>query len=320
MSSFHDHSSQHDKPLLLTDSGLETSLIFHEGIDLPHFASYPLLGNAEGRKQLKAYYRRHMAIAADHGMGFVLEAPTWRASRRWGEMLGHGPAELRRFNQDAIAFLCDLRAEAPRGLPCVISGNIGPRGDGYRPDERLSAEEAERYHQEQIGWFAETDADIVSAFTITTVAEAVGIIRAASAIGLRSVVSFTVETDGRLPDGTSLGQAIRRTDAETAGAADYLMINCAHPDHFRDALATGETWLARIGGIRANASRLSHAELDAAETLDDGNPADLGEAYGELLRLLPNARVLGGCCGTDHRHVAAIATTCRGRVPERPDA
>ncbi|EAU42120.1 homocysteine S-methyltransferase [Fulvimarina pelagi HTCC2506] len=295
---------------------METYLIFHEGFELPLFASYPLLGTAEGRKRLRTYYRRHMIIAADCGMGFVLESPTWRASRRWGEQLGHDAVELRRFNLDAIALLSDLRAEAPQGKPCIVSGNIGPRGDGYRPDETLTAEEAEAYHAEQIGWFAETDADIVSAFTITTVAEAVGIIRAAKKKSLRTVVSFTVETDGRLPDGTPLGEAIKRTDAETDGAAEYLMINCAHPDHFRHAVAAGAKWLERIGGIRANASRLSHAELDAAEELDDGNPAELAGAYDELLDMLPNLRVLGGCCGTDHRHVAAIASACRHHNPQ----
>jgi homocysteine S-methyltransferase len=196
----------------------------------------------------------------------------------------------------------------------VISGNIGPRGDGYRPDTAMTADEAQAYHAEQIGWLAETDVDMVSAFTLSTVAEGVGVIRAAAETGIPSVVSYTVETDGNLPDGTPLGEAILRTDAETAGAAAYLMINCAHPDHFRAAVANGETWTRRIGGIRANASRMSHAELDEADTLDDGNPSEFGDAYAELSHLLPNLRVVGGCCGTDHRHVAAIAAACMPRI------
>ncbi len=294
---------------LLTDSGLETTLLFLENIDLPCFASYPLLESASGREVLRAYFERHLAIAADHAVGFLLEAPTWRASRDWGAELGHTPADLARFNTAAIELLADIRKDSALS-PVVISGNIGPRGDGYQPDLVMTAEEAEAYHAEQIGWFAETEADMVSAFTITTVNEGVGIIRAATAAGMPCVVSYTTETDGRLPDGTPLGEAIERTDMMTAGAAAYFMVNCAHPDHFRGALEANAAWLGRVWGVRANASRLSHAELDAATDLDSGNPAELGHDYAQLGRMLPNLRVFGGCCGTDHRHVEAMADRC----------
>lgn len=320
MTRYRNRLPQSDGALLLTDSGLETTLIFHEGLDLPCFAAYPLLGTAEGRAVLAKYYRRHLAIAADFATGFLLEAPTWRASRDWGHQLGHEPAPLARFNREAIAFLADLRGEARTDRPIVISGNIGPRGDGYQPDRAMTAAEAEAYHGEQIGWLTETDADMVSAFTLSTVNEGVGVIRAASTRGMPSVVSYTVETDGTLPDGTALSDAIRRTDAQTGGAAAYFMVNCAHPDHFRHALAGGNGWLKRIGGIRANASRQSHAELDAADTLDDGNPSELGRAYADLGQLLPNLSVLGGCCGTDHRHVEAMAQHCAIRPVSNPEA
>ena len=300
---------QLDGTQLLTDSGLETTLLFLENIDLPCFASYPLLESASGRDVLRAYFERHLAIAADHAVGFLLEAPTWRASRDWGAELGHTPADLARFNTAAIELLADIRKDSALS-PVVISGNIGPRGDGYQPDLVMTAEEAEAYHAEQIGWFAETEADMVSAFTITTVNEGVGIIRAAAAAGMPCVVSYTTETDGRLPDGTPLGEAIERTDMMTAGAAAYFMVNCAHPDHFRGALEADAAWLRRVWGVRANASRLSHAELDAATDLDSGNPAELGHDYAQLGRMLPNLRVFGGCCGTDHRHVEAMADRC----------
>ena len=299
--------------LLLTDSGLETTLIFHDGFDLPCFAAYPLLDDAGGRAALARYFRRHLAIAADHGMGFLLEAPTWRASRDWGAQLGHSPDDLARLNREAIALLADLRGRAGSVRPIVISGNIGPRGDGYRPDTAMTAAEAEAYHAEQIGWLAQTDADLASAVTLSTVAEAVGVIRAAVAVRLPVVVSFTTETDGRLPDGTPLGRAIEETDALTDGAAAYFMVNCAHPDHFRPALEAGHGWLARIGGVRANASRMSHAELDEATELDAGSPDEMGRDYARLLRLLPNLAVLGGCCGTDHRHIEAMADCCAVR-------
>ena len=295
---------------MLTDSGLETTLIFQDGLDLPCFAAYPLLETSQGRDVLRRYYRRHLAIVADHGAGFVLEAPTWRASRDWGAQLGHAPEDLGRLNRDAIALLGDLRGERHGAGPVVISGNIGPRGDGYVADTAMTEDEAQAYHAEQIGWFAETDADLVTAVTLGTVAEAVGVIRAARAAGLPVVASFTTETDGRLPDGTPLGSAIEEADARTDGAAAYFMVNCAHPDHFRPALEAGNGWLSRIGGVRANASRLSHAELDEATELDPGNPAELGRDYAVLRRILPNLTVLGGCCGTDHRHVEAMADCC----------
>ncbi|WP_417712031.1 homocysteine S-methyltransferase family protein [Roseibium aggregatum] len=314
MRALHRHQlPQSNGITLLTDSGLETTLIFHEGLELPLFASYPLLETVEGRSVLRAYFERHLAIASDHGTGFLLEAPTWRASRDWGRRIGHSPADLKQLNQAAIALLADIRRGSESVAPVVISGNIGPRGDGYQPDLAMTADEAEAFHAEQIGWFAETEADMVSAFTISTVNEGVGIIRAAAAAGMPSVVSYTTETDGRLPDGTPLGEAFEQTDMLTAGAAAYFMVNCAHPDHFRIALESDAAWLKRVWGVRANASRLSHAELDEAENLDHGNPAELGRDYAQLKRLLPNLRIFGGCCGTDHRHVEAIADCCVSR-------
>ncbi|OWU79305.1 homocysteine S-methyltransferase family protein [Phaeobacter sp. 22II1-1F12B] len=311
---------RHDLPQLkdeifLTDSGLETHLIFNEGYDLPLFASYTLLETDKGRDSLRAYYRQHLAIAKKHDTGFILEAPTWRASRDWGEQIGHCPADLERLNRRAISMLADLRKESSFGQPIVISGNLGPRGDGYRPDLAMTARESEAYHEEQIGWFAQTEADMIAAFTLSTVAEAVGIIRASEKVGMPCVPSFTVETDGNLPDGTPLREAILSADAETGSSAAYFMVNCAHPDHFRDRLTGDKSWLQRIGGIRANASRLSHAELDEAEELDPGNPEELGRDYAELRRLLPRAQVLGGCCGTDHRHVTCIAASNLSAVP-----
>jgi homocysteine S-methyltransferase len=294
--------------LFLTDSGLETTLVFHEGRDLPAFAAFPLLEDPADRAWLAGYYDRHIALAAEHGTGFLLETPTWRANPDWGRVLGYDAAALDRVNRDAVAFCAALRAAwADRVRDMPISGNLGPRGDGYRAG-RVTAGEAEDYHAPQIASLKAGGADSISAFTLGTVEEATGIARAAAAAGIPSVISFTVETDGRLASGTALGAAIEAVDDVTGGAPAYYMINCAHPTHFADALRGG--WVARIRGLRANASTMSHAELDEATTLDDGDPADLGRRYAELRRLLPALTVLGGCCGTDHRHVAAIAGAC----------
>lgn len=300
--------------LFLTDGGIETSLIFLDGFELPYFAAFDLMKSDKGRQGLKAYYARYAALARDHRMGFVLESPTWRANPDWAAKLGYDAAALARVNREAIDLMNELRAEyeAPHA-PMVISGCLGPRGDGYNPEKLMSAAEAERYHGAQIATFADTEADMVTAITMNYPAEAIGIARAAKKAGMPCAISFTTETDGNLPTGESLRQAIETVDAATDGAPAYYMINCAHPTHFRHALEAGESWTRRVRGIRANASKRSHAELDAAPDLDPGDPEELGRDYAELTARLGHLNVLGGCCGTDHRHVAQIAQAVTGR-------
>ena len=288
----------------LSDGGLETDLLFHHGIDLPDFASFVLLDSDDGRAALRAYFAPYVDLARQYGTGLVLETPTWRANADWGRRLGYGPEALDRVNHDAVAFLAEIRDEAD-DVPVVISGNVGPRGDGYVPDAAFTARQAEAYHRTQVEAFADTEADLVTAMTLTTVEEAVGFARAVEAVDMASVVGFTVETDGRLPSGVPLGDAVRQTDVATGGAPAYYMVNCAHPSHFLDAL-DGD-WVVRVRAVRANASACSHAELDEAEVLDEGDPAALAADHVRLADRLPRLAVVGGCCGTDVRHVAAIA-------------
>lgn len=290
---------------LLTDAGLETELVFHDGRDLPAFASFPLLDSEEGRARLATYYRAFIDTAVEQGMGFVAETPTWRANPDWAASLGYDAADLDRANRKAVAF-CRSMLDGAGCAAGFVSGNIGPRGDGYEPGTQMRADEAAAYHSTQIRSFAAAGADLVSAFTLSYVEEAVGVATAAARAGLPSVVSFTVETDGRLPSGESLADAIRRTDEATGTSPLYYMVNCAHPTHFSEVI-DGDDWSLRIRAVRANASRMSHAELDAAEELDDGDPAELAAEYRALRARLPRLAVIGGCCGTDHRHVAAIA-------------
>jgi S-methylmethionine-dependent homocysteine/selenocysteine methylase len=293
--------------LFLTDGGIETTLMFHDGLDLPHFAAFDLLKRADGRKALRRYYRSHASLARDHGVGFVLESATWRASADWGEKLGYSKAAMAEVNRQAIELLQEIQEEYEgKDTRVVISGCLGPRGDGYDPAHLMREEEAERYHAEQVRTFAATAADMVTAITMTNVSEAIGVTRAAQAARMPVVISFTLETDGRLPTGDSLMAAIERVDAATGQGPAYYMINCAHPTHFEAVLETEEAWPGRIGGLRANASTKSHAELDEAEQLDQGDPADLGARHAALREQLPNLCVLGGCCGTDHRHVGEI--------------
>jgi S-methylmethionine-dependent homocysteine/selenocysteine methylase len=306
---------QLDGDLFLTDGGIETTLIFHEGFDLPLFAAFPLLESARGLEALRRYYIRHASIARDRGVGFVLESPTWRASADWGARLGYSRRALDGVNRAAIGLMHELRhdLETERS-PMVVSGCIGPRGDGYRHAAAMTPAAAQAYHGDQVRVFAAAGADLATAITMTNSAEAIGIVRAAKAEGLPVVISFTVETNGVLPSGETLPEAIAAVDGDTGGAAAYFMINCAHPTHFAATLAEGSGWVERIRGLRANASTLSHAELDDATTLDWGDPADLAEKYRELRRRFGRLNVVGGCCGTDHRHIEQICDACL--VPE----
>jgi S-methylmethionine-dependent homocysteine/selenocysteine methylase len=304
---YRDALPQLGDALFLTDGGIETTLIFHDGLELPYFAAYDLLTRDDGHAALRRYFEPYIRIALDRGVGIVLETPTWRANPDWAALIGHSPEQLAEFNRRAVALLETLRDEhATDRTPIVVSGCVGPRGDGYVVGDAMSADDAAAYHSTQIGIFADTGADLVTAITMTYADEALGVVRAACDAGLPVVISFTVETDGRLPSGQSLREAIEEVDATSDASAAYFMVNCAHPSHFYDVLEPGSAWTDRIRGLRANASRLSHAELDEAEELDEGDPEELANEYVALRERLPRLTVLGGCCGTDHRHVDAI--------------
>lgn len=286
----------------LTDGGLETSLLFHEGFDLPCFASFPLLGDGHGRAALRRYFEPFLDAAHERGLPFVLDTATWRANPDWGAQLGYDDGTLAAANSDAVDFARDL-AEGRSDV--TINGVLGPRGDGYVVGERMSDDQAAEYHGWQIGVLRDAGVQRITALTMTYPEEAIGVVQAAAAVGVPVVPSFTVETNGRLPDGTSVADAVARVDRATNGAANFFMINCAHPTHIAAGLDDAPV-LDRIGGLRVNASALSHAELDEAKELDEGNPAALGRDNAVLRDLLPSVRLLGGCCGTDHRHVSEI--------------
>jgi S-methylmethionine-dependent homocysteine/selenocysteine methylase len=297
--------------LFLTDGGIETTLIFHDGLELPDFAAFHLLRNAEGRDALLKYFRAYGDIARRFGTGLILESATWRASADWGARLGYTSAALAEANRASIQLLEQIREEyETEATRVVISGCIGPRGDGYVPGAVMSVQQAENYHREEIETFAGTKADMICAMTMNYVEEAIGIARAAERARMPVALSFTVETDGRLPTGQTLRAAIEQVDDSTGGYPRYYMINCAHPTHFEDVLADDGRWLGRVRGLRANASRKSHAELNEATTLDVGDPIELGRDYARVKGRLRHLNVMGGCCGTDHRHVEQIASSC----------
>ena len=291
----------------LTDGGLETSLIFRQGIDLPMFAAFPLVQQDDGRSALRAYWRPYLAVAREFSAAMAVDTATWRANRDWGEQLGYDEASLREVNAAAVGLATELAGALD---DATVNGVIGPRGDGYVVGDVMTPEQAADYHAPQIRALASAGVDQVSAVTLTYADEAVGFVQASQAAGLPAVVSFTVETDGQLPSGQALREAVALVDEQTDQGAIGFMINCAHPSHFEATLRDDGEWLHRIKGIRPNASTMSHAELDAADEFDDGNPNDLADRCRELMERLPHLNLLGGCCGTDDRHIRAIATAC----------
>ncbi|MDO9456831.1 homocysteine S-methyltransferase family protein [Nocardioides sp.] len=288
-------------PRRITDGGLETDLIFHRGRDLPEFAAFPLLDDEPGRGLLRDYYTDYVALAARAQVPLLLETPTWRANPDWGVRVGYDDVALGRVNRDAVDFLRGLDTS---GVPHVeVGGVVGPRGDGYVPGAAVDPDEAAAYHRPQLQAFRDAGATRATALTLTDVGEAIGVARAGADLGIPVGIGFTVETDGRLPGGTTLAEAVERVDADTP--PDYFLVNCAHPEHVERGLDDG-LWRLRVGGLRVNASTLSHAELDESTELDDGDPLQLATDHARLVDLLPAVRVVGGCCGTDVRHVAAL--------------
>jgi S-methylmethionine-dependent homocysteine/selenocysteine methylase len=290
----------------LADGGLETTMIFHHGYELPHLAAFELLQSEHGRKLLEEYHERYFNISVNHGLTYIFETPTWRASPDWAFRLGYTLEELQRILVDAVTFTRQVMRNKAGDRPALLSGCIGPRGDGYQPAFRMSVEEAAGYHANQIAVFAETRVDLVTALTLNYMDEATGIAVACKNTGLPVVISFTLETDGKLPGGESLKEAITGVDRLSGHYPAHYMINCAHPSHFNSVLRETGDWKTRIGGIRANASAKSHAELDNSTELDAGDKAALAMEYHSLMEILPNLRVVGGCCGTDHTHLQQV--------------
>ncbi len=291
----------------LTDGGLETDFIFNKKIDLPHFAAFTLVENPKYIDTLANYYKEYMDIAKRNNTGFILESPTWRANPDWAYKLGYSKNDLINVNKTAIKQLKKLKESYKNDINTIfISGQLGPRGDGYQIDNAMSIDEAANYHSLQINAFNDAGTDFITAITMTYINEALGITKSAMAAKIPAVISFTVETDGHLPSGESIEEAIAKIDKITDSYPLYYMINCAHPTHFIDKLENNAEWKSRIQGIRANASCKSHAELDESTELDTGDIIDLGQWHSKLKSQLPKLSVYGGCCGTDASHVNSI--------------
>lgn len=309
MAMYRDNLPQLKAGPFICYTGLEVNLIFKQGVDLPGFASFPLVDTEDGRTRLRQSYSNLLDIARTADIGAILQSTTWMANRDRAAAVGYGPHIIERVNRAAMELLVEAR-NAVAGQTVVLSGNVGPRDDAYAPSERMSATEAEAYHDEQIGIFADTEADLVTCHTLAYVEEAIGVAKAARGREMPVAISFTVETDGHLPTGEALTDAITRVDDATGGYPAYYMINCAHPDHFTSVLEADSPG-ARLKGLVVNASRRSHQELNEAKELDEGDPKELGAQLAELRAKFPQVTVVGGCCGTDVRHLTEIAMSTR---------
>lgn len=311
MSRYRNDLPQLSGEMYLADAGIETDLIFNNGIEIREFAAHTLLPDPAGRAAMADYFRGFLELAGKQKAGFILDSQTWKAHMHWADSLGATEAELCAANEESIRFISGLRDEfSANEHPIVLNGIVGPTSDAYAPEDRVGARKAENYHSKQLAWLAATEVDMITGMTFPRADEAVGLVRAARTAGLPAVISFTVETDGRLPTGRPLGDAIRLVDDSTDGAAAYFMVNCAHPDHFFSVF-DGSDWTRRVHGLRCNASRLSHAELDAWESLDDGDPVELSGQYRDIVQAMPWLHIFGGCCGSDLRHVTQIAQAIR---------
>ena len=279
-------------------AGTGTDLIFNRGIDLPGFASFPLLEAQHTRDVLAAQMLELTEVARSGGFRAIIDTPTWMANRDRAGALGYDAGGLADVNRDAIALMDSVRGEA--GHPeALVSVCIGPRADPYSDTAAMTVEQARAYHGEQLGAIAGTAADLATAYTFNRVPEAAGCALAARDHGVPLALSFVVETDGCLSDGTALADAVSQVEDQTAGAPIYYLANCAHPSHFVSGLPD----TPRFKGVIVNASRCSHAELDEATELDDGDPDALGSDVAALVRANAAINVVGGCCGTDMRHL-----------------
>jgi homocysteine S-methyltransferase len=304
----------------LTNAGTETYLVFQQGVDLPEFCAFVVHEDEESWAELE---RNHLdpifRAAAENRCGLMLDALVWRAQPDFVAKLGRAPEELGPINERAVS---RTRASVDRWrranghsaetFPVLIAADIGPRGDGYRVENsEVTSDAAREYHRAQIEALAAARVDVVCALTMTTAAESIGIVEAATACELPTIVSPTVETDGRLPDKRPLKSFIEDVDRATEGAPLFYMVNCAHPTHLFPCLeaarATGESWLSRFRGFRANASAKSHGELDNSTELDRGDVQELAEQMATI-QAAYGLRVIGGCCGTDHEHLIAMAS------------
>lgn len=310
-----------DGVIYLTEGGFETELMYLHGFELPCFAAFTLLDSAKGRAALRGLYARTCDVAAEEGTGVLLGWLNYRASPDWGAKLGLSPAGLAEATLRSIDFLEDLRRDYAGQIPdFLINDGIGPRGDAYGTGGAITETEAEDYHSVQIATLKGSAVDVIWAATQNNVAEVIGMARAAQAQGMELAVSWSLNSASRLSSGPTLAEAVETVDAAVPGAVAWHSLNCSHPLEFEPALTPGG-WQDRLRCIRPNAAAMDKIALCKLGHLEDGDPQELGAQMGALARRYPHFDIWGGCCGTDHRHLAEIARNVKAvRAGQGADA
>jgi S-methylmethionine-dependent homocysteine/selenocysteine methylase len=276
-----------------------------------HVALAGLVYDDRGSAALIELWSEYAQIAHRHGLPLLATTPTRRANRE--------RVSASRFDQsiirDNVALLRGLQEQSSAEV--YAGGLMGCRGDAYRPTDVLSAAEARSFHAWQADLFAAAGADFLFAGIMPALPEAVGMARAMSDTGLPYIISFMIRHDGRLPDGTTIHDAIQAIDVAVDARPECYMANCVHPAVLYEALSQpfNSTGLVaeRFSGVQANASRLAPEELDDACDLESSDAVLLAE---DMIRLRDDMqlRVFGGCCGTDGGHLEEIAR----RLTQRP--
>jgi len=292
----------------LTEGGTETEILYKYGYEVPHFAVFELLNDPAGKRQLEAMFARYLDAAADNNWAALMGGLDYRASPDWGRLLGYSPAGLTEMQIRCIECLRDVARPYRGQLPDIrISGIVGPRGDAYALNRTITAQEAEDYHAPQLETLKQLDVDMAWAATFNNVAEAVGVSRAASKIGVPVCLSFTLSGNHRLQSGPTLREAVETVDAEAGEHRPTCFgINCSHPLEFIPALEPGD-WVLRVRSIRPNATAMDKLSLCKLGHLEDGDPVDLGRRLADLAARYPHIDMWGGCCGTWDRHLGEIA-------------
>lgn len=300
--------------VVLGDSGLETTLIYDEGWELPCFATFPFMKSERGRQRLKQYWMDHIDFAENSKCSsFLLGGIGWRCNRDWGTKLGYSQSALDEFIRLSVSDQIALRAEKETDrIKILLVGNMGGRGDGYKPESLMTSEEARDYHRHQISTYKALEIDVLLFNTVSYIDEALGVAEAAKCLDMPILLSFTLEMDGCLPSGQTLADAIRSIDTATNSYPIGYLINCVHPGQALDHLLCyrSEAWTCRLLGVKGNASRKSHAELNDSLTLDRGDVEDFGECYRQLREVYPGMNIFGGCCGTDLDHLRSLCQHC----------
>lgn len=294
--------------IIITDGGLETTLIYKYNIELPYFSCINLLKTDSGRNIIYNCLLNYVNISEKYNVNIIIETPTWRCSKKWSKLLNCENSDIEKINREAVNIVKSIKKNNKK---IIISGNIGPIDDGYVISNKLTIEELKEYHSEQIYILANENVDIISAFTINYVEEAIGITLVCKDINIPLVISFTLNIDGKLPSGMTLEDSIKYIDKYTNYYPMYYMINCAHPKHFISLFKDNNSdWIKRIKGIRSNASDKSHEELNNSKKLDIGNIVELSNYCKNIRKENKHINIFGGCCGTDENHVEEILIKC----------